>query len=165
MKRILITALNVAFMGYLSLLTANLIFDQGWTWPVYLGMPIIIFIFGIGYAFALRATMNGVGKSVNVDAPLNEAKLREGAATYIKGRAGFPGRLLLTDRQLIFKSKKIAEKDFEVFIELLSIDSLSERNRFLHQGHDLIVKMKDGTVHRLVVYAPEEWVADLGVRK
>ena len=162
MSRILKIALSFGLPSAVAMALSKLLFHGSWNWPSAIAGFVGGMIMGLLYAVAMKYTMKNIGKSVVIDLPSGESIAKEGGSTYIKGKAGFPGRLMLTDKQLIFKSKKINDKDFEESIALSSIQSLKERNFWMGPGNDLMITTNDQQLYRFVVYAPEEWVGAIG---
>lgn len=164
MKRIFRTALSFGVPVFAAVAASDFIFGRAWSFASLFVQFASMMMISMLYALAMKATMKNVGKSVVIDIPDGESVLRESGSTCIRGKAGFPGRLALTTKLLIFKSRKIDDKDFQEEVERISIASAGERYTWLGSGNDLIVTTTDGRVFRFVVYAPEQWIADLQLK-
>jgi hypothetical protein len=158
MNRTLKTALSFGLAFSVIPVLSKIVFGNEWKW----GSLAIGFFFGailgVLLAMAMKWTMKNMGKSIVIDLPPGESLVKDDGSAYIKGKAGFPGRLALTDRSLIFKSKKINDKDFVESIDLTTIQSVKERNFWMGPGIDLMITTNDQHLHRFVVYAPEDWI-------
>jgi hypothetical protein len=165
MNRILKTALSFGLPLSFAIAISKPLFQQPWDWSSVVVTFIIGLIIGLLYAVAMKFTLKNIGKHVVIAVAPGEDVIKEDGSTLIKGKAGFPGRLFLTDKQLIFKSKKINDKDFEEHIDLSIIQSSKERNFWMGPGNDLMITTIDNQLYRFVVYAPEEWIDAIGKRK
>lgn len=84
--------------------------------------------------------------------------VKEGPANYFRGLSNVGGKLMLTDRQLVFKPGRLNFRRSVQSIAVKEIVAVERRNTLGVVPNGFGVILKDGTTHRFVVYGREDWI-------
>jgi hypothetical protein len=96
-----------------------------------------------------------------------EAAVRDGAANHQRGLETVGGRLFLTDRRLVFESHGLNLQNAPTVIDLADVSGI-EPGWTLFLGvvplmpNALIVRLRDGTVHRFTLWGRAAWSTAIG---
>ena len=78
---------------------------------------------------------------------------------------GVGGKLVLTDRRLIFKSHKLNIQNHLEYFELSQIERLQATRPFKILRNGLMLELADNSTHKFVVDDPDGWVASISNQK
>lgn len=93
-----------------------------------------------------------------------EQLVRKGPANLFRGIESVGGRLLLTDRRLVFQSHKVNVQTGLDAWRLEEITNVKAARTLLIVPNGLLVHLADGTRKRFVVWQRAEWVREIGAR-
>ncbi len=114
--------------------------------------------FWLFFTLFVKYFSSNVYKKISIDIANDEVILVEGGANHFRGKEGVGGKLVLTNKRLVFKSHKFNiqnhQQDFEVdkIINLKTFKSMF----FLENG--LILDFADGTSHKFIVDEAKVWM-------
>lgn len=116
---------------------------------------------GLLFALAMQYTAKKLLTKITVDTEENEWIIKEGAANHFKGMEGVGGKLVLTNKRLIFKSHKLNLQNHQDNFELAQIENLqtSKTLGFLKNG--LTLELNGNEKHKFIIDAPQEWVVTI----
>lgn len=122
-------------------------------------------VFGLLFTLAMTFIVRKLDKTIQVGVGPDETVIKEGGANHFKKGEGVGGKLVLTDRRLIFKSHKYNIQNHEVSFDLgqLSEVRASEMLKFLHNG--LTVKLINRGEEKFIVDEPQEWITSITKQK
>jgi len=129
-----------------------------------ISFPIAI-LTGFLFVVSIRYLRNKMVASIVVDVGKNEAVLRASGANHIVAKEGVGGKLVLTDRRLIFVSHKfnVQNHRFETSIdEVLAAEPIKFWKLF---DTGLLLELKKGEQHKFVVNSPAEWITSIRERQ
>lgn len=115
-------------------------------------------LIGFIFAWALQFMTKGLLKKITVKISDNERIIREGGANHFKGMEGVGGKLVLTNKRLIFKSHKLNVQNHQDNFELEKIERLRTNKTLGFIANGLIVELANQERHRFVVDAPQDWI-------
>lgn len=160
-KKIIRIALFFAVPWTLIMVVFNSIFREGFT----IGMVTSTIIGGVvtGLAFALVITWltNRLYKRTIVEITDDEKLIKEGGANHFRGKEGVGGKLVLTDKRLIFKSHNLNIQNHTQHFELPQIQNVQSTNTLGFLTNGLQLQLVNNDVHKFVVDEPGEWVKAL----
>jgi hypothetical protein len=95
---------------------------------------------------------------INVDIESGEQVVKEAGANHFKGLEGVGGKLVLTDKRLIFKSHKYNVQNHQDTYGLNQIDTVLKTKTLNTISNGLTIGLRDQRTERFVIDRPEEWV-------
>lgn len=115
---------------------------------------------GFLFGFAFYRMARWLEKKINIELEPDEVIEFESGANHFKGREGVGGKLVLTNKRLIFKSHPYNRQNHETNWNARDIVSMSTfRNmKFLENG--LLINFPVGT-EKFVVNDPNQWIEKL----
>ncbi len=87
-----------------------------------------------------------------------DASVKSGPANYFKGLSNIGGTLTLTNSQMIFKPGRLNFRRSVEAIAVKDIVAVERRNTLGVIPNGFGVVLRDGKVHRFVVYGREDWI-------
>jgi hypothetical protein len=116
---------------------------------------------GILFAVIMTWAATRLLNKIVVSLEEGERVVLESGANHFKGAEGVGGKLVLTDRRLIFKSHKFNIQNHQDTFDLRSVVSaeVTKTARIFNNG--LLIRLTDDQVHRFVVDNPSEWQASI----
>jgi hypothetical protein len=114
-------------------------------------------IAGILFALTMQYVAGRLYKKNTVELADDERVMKEGPANHFKRKEGVGGKLVLTNRRLIFKSHKINIQVHQHHFDLGQIERVKTTRtlRFLENG--LTVELTNNESHKFIVDAPNDW--------
>jgi hypothetical protein len=116
---------------------------------------------GIVFAMISSYAARWKYKNIVIDVPVDESIIKEGGAAQKKGKATIPGKLVLTDRRLVFKSHNVSISSEETYA-LEHIVNATIVNDPLSKGFE--ISLVNGGVFRFAVDAPNTWIDHLSIK-
>jgi hypothetical protein len=133
------------------------------------GLIIICLIFGLigGVLFALfmQYAAKRLYKKTQVETASDEIILKEAGANHFKGKEGVGGKLVLTNKRLIFKSHKFNVQNHQENFDLTEIVSAQQAKIMKALNNGLLLELNNNEKHKFVVDAPSEWVSTIEHQK
>lgn len=113
---------------------------------------------GLLFAWIMQYTAKRLFKKIIVETEDNETIIKEGGANHFKGKEGVEGKLVLTDKRLIFKSHKFNIQNHQNTFELGQIEKLraTKTLKFLENG--LALELTSNDRHKFIVDEPTDWI-------
>jgi len=144
-------------------------FEYGAVNMKFILLSVIIIIFsvlaGLAFAFFMKYLASKLGKSITIDLDSNEKAVKEGGANQLIKFEGVGGKMVLTDRRLIFKSHKVNVQNHQEVFDLSQIKSLKESKTFNLLKNRLTVETSNGASHTFIVDSPGEWIQAIQEKK
>lgn len=138
---------------------------------VELGIFFIPIIFIVGMLLGrlvmfliVRFTRKFVAR-IAVETNPGEIVVKEGGANHFKGVKGVGGKLVLTDKRLIFRSHELNIQSHQDSFELAHIRDVQVTKMLKILENGLMLKFKNETLERFVVDDPADWVSLIGHQK
>lgn len=120
---------------------------------------------GLLFALAMQYTAKKLLTKITVDTEENECIIREGSANHFIGMEGVGGKLVLTNKRLIFKSHKLNVQNHQDNFELEKIERLQTNKILGFIANGLIVELANQERHKFVVDAPQDWMEIISNQK
>ena len=127
-KKNLIAGLGFALIWTFSMLVLKIVFSEPFTMSTVVSTLFGGIIAGLLFSFMLQFFADRLFKKIIVETDAREKVIKEGGANHLKGRVGVGGKLVLTDRRLIFKSHKINVQNHQDSFDVNSILKLEIYN-------------------------------------
>lgn len=115
-------------------------------------------VVGLLFAWVMQYTAKRLFKKVTIETGDNETIIKEGGANHFKGKEGFGGKLVLTDKRLIFKSHRFNIQNHQDDFELGHIERLHINKKFNFLENGLTLELTNNESHKFIVDEPKEWV-------
>jgi len=114
-------------------------------------------IAGFLFSLSMEYFANRMIKGIQVEIDANEEVVMEAGANHFKGKESVGGKLVLTNKRLIFKSHKYNIQNHQESYDLASISNVAATKTlgFLTNGLLLQVVYQP---HRFVVDNPTDWI-------
>jgi hypothetical protein len=129
---------------------------------VHLIVILVIFVLGMLFGRMFTVLMQRISKRVvagiSVETQPGEIIVKEGGANQFKGAEGVGGKLVLTDRRLIFRSHKLNIQGHQDSFNLAQISEVRATKILRIQDNGLMVRMAGEVSERFIVDEPVEWV-------
>lgn len=118
-------------------------------------------VFGLVFAIVMKFMANHLFKSISIELVEGEKLIKEGGATHLKGKEGVGGKLLLTDKRLVFKSHNLNIQNHEQVFDYNDIKSLGEAKSLFVLKNRLVLELLNQELHKFIVDEPELWVKEI----
>jgi hypothetical protein len=115
--------------------------------------------FGLLLALSLQYFAKKMFDKIVIETDPSEITVKVTGANHFKGTEGVGGKLLLTDRRLIFKSHKLNIQNHQESFYLHQIKTVSKYKILSFINTGLMIQLTTDEVHKFVVDHPEEWVS------
>ncbi len=116
---------------------------------------------GVAFAIAMKYMANNLFKSISIELTEDEKLIKEGGANHIKGKEGVGGKLVLTDKRLIFKSHNLNIQNHEQAFHFNDIQSLRDAKSLFVLKNKLVLELLNKELHKFIVDEPELWVKEI----
>ncbi len=118
-------------------------------------------LFGFGYLFLLKKMTDRLMKKIDIEVNEEEEELHEGPATLFRGIEGVGGKLLLTDKRLVFKSHQLNIQSGEKQCLLTEINKVEPKKTAKLFQNGLRIITNSGEQFDFVVYERDFWVSKI----
>lgn len=120
---------------------------------------------GLLFGVLMQYSAKKLYTKINIDIPDYECVIKEGGANHFKGKEGVGGKLVLTDKRLIFKSHKFNIQNHQEDFELNQITDLHtfKSLKFFEKG--LLIDLAGGVSHKFIVDEPNDWINVIALQK
>jgi hypothetical protein len=115
-------------------------------------------IFGILFAWSMQYATERLFKKIVVETSEGEIVVKEGGANHFRGKEGVGGKLVLTDRRLIFKSHKFNVQNHKTDFDLKDVEKLQATKTLNILENGLTIELANREKHKFVVDEPKEWI-------
>lgn len=140
-------------------LTNLLLLDKAFRWELFVFNAVFFgLIFGFGFLYFMKRSTSSMMKHIQVELEENEQLQHEGAANLFKGVESVGGKLVLTNRRLIFKSHRFNFQTGETAFSWEEIDDVTPRKTAKWLQNGLRIVLKTGDHVDLVVYERDVWL-------
>jgi hypothetical protein len=113
---------------------------------------------GLIFALIINYAANRLYKKIIIDINIDEALIKEGGANHFKGKEGVGGKLVLTDKRLIFKSHNLNIQNHQDNFDLAQINEVQATKTLNLFNNGLLLELVDMGKHKFVVDEPNDWV-------
>ena len=113
---------------------------------------------GFLFASVLAYTAKKLFRRIIVETAENEIIIKEGAANHFKGKEGVGGKLVLTDKRLIFKSHKFNIQNHQENFDLGNVQTLRATRTLGILEKGLTLELTTNDKHKFIVDEPADWV-------
>lgn len=120
---------------------------------------------GVVFAAIMQYTANKLYKKTIVATAENETIIKEGGANHVRGKEGVGGKLVLTDRRLIFKSHKFNIQNHEIDFDLTRVAKLQASKTFRILENVLNLDLNNNDRHKFIVDEPTHWIEKITNQK
>lgn len=122
-------------------------------------------IAGLLFATIMQYTAKKIFKKVIIETADSENIIKEGGANHFKGKEGVGGKLVLTDKRLIFKSHKFNIQNHQDNFDLRQVEKLQATKtlKFLENG--LTLELVNNDRHKFIVDDPTDWIEQIMKQK
>jgi hypothetical protein len=138
------------------------IINNGLTLSGVVSIVIAAAVTGIVFAMISSYAARWKYKNIVIDVPVDENIMVEGDAIQKKGNATIHGKLVLTEKRLIFKSHNVSISSEETYA-LDHIVNATIVNDPLNTGFE--ITLVNGGVFRFAVDSPNIWLDHLSIRR
>jgi hypothetical protein len=143
------------------MIVVHSIIEKGFTAQIAVSAIIGGTITGLMFAASMQYTARRLYKAIVIETNPDEERIKEGGANHFMGKEGVGGKLLLTDKRLIFKSHKFNIQNHQQVYDLRDIRLAQASMTVKIFRNGLNVELRDGVVHKFVVDQPNEWVVSI----
>jgi hypothetical protein len=129
-----------------------------------IGVVVGSLLFGLLFTLAINFFVKWQMKRIVVELNPDEKLIKEGGANHILNLEGVGGKLVLTDKRLVFKSHKVNIQVHQQSFLLSEINTVEAAKTAGLLKNILFVHLNDSVTHKFVVFEPEEWVREIEAR-
>lgn len=143
-------------------LTNYFFLDKNFSWGIF-AFNFIFFglFFGFGFLFLMKKLTKRTMKKIQIELNEDEIIHHEGSANLFRGIEGVGGKLLLTNKRLIFKSHKLNIQSGETQLALDEIEEASSRKTAKLFQNGMRIMNKAGEHFDFVVYERDSWLTKI----
>jgi hypothetical protein len=136
------------------------------SWEVVFAAFIAGLFIGLIFVVATRWTVNRELSRIVIQVNDDEKVLKESFANHFEDTKGIRGKLVLTDRKLIFKSmiRNIHIEPVQEVFELDQLEKVSKTKMLKLIPNGLTIRLHNNTTEKFVVEDADEWVKILHQR-
>lgn len=120
---------------------------------------------GSVFAVAMQYSAKRLLKSIRIETTDNETILKEGGANHFKGKEGVGGKLVLTDRRLIFKSHKFNIQNHQESFDLAQVQKIQVTKTFGILENGLALELVNKETHKFIVDDPADWMEKISKKR
>ena len=164
-KKIWKVALAFALPWTVVMTIIKSITNGGFTIELFLWTAMGGLIAGFIFSFIMDYSATQLYKKNIVNLDEDERIIKEGGANYFKGKAGVGGKLVLTEKRLIFNAHKSNVQNPQDSIDLIQISSAKATKTLNLFANGLTIEFVNNEKHKFVVDEPNEWVSALEKQK
>jgi hypothetical protein len=114
---------------------------------------------GVLFALFMQYAAKRLYNKTQVETTSNEIILKKAGANHFKGKEGVGGKLVLTNKRLIFKSHKFNVQNHQEYFDLAEIVSAQRTKNMKILNNGLLLALNNKEKHKFVVDEPSEWVS------
>jgi hypothetical protein len=118
-------------------------------------------IAGFGFPISMKYFGKMLYSKISIKVNENEQLIREGGANHFRGKEAVGGKLVLTNKRLIFKSHKVNVQNHEQYFELNQIETVLATKTFNFFQNGLTLNLTNSEMHKFVVDEPSDWVSQI----
>jgi hypothetical protein len=157
-KKFWITALTFGLSWTIFMIVFKLLIKDGPILAIIVSTLIGGIVAGLLFAWIMQYTAKRLFKKIIVETADNENIIKEGGANHFKGKEGVGGKLVLTDKRLIFKSHKFNIQNHQDNFDLGQVEKLQATKtlKFLENG--LALELTNNERHKFIVDEPTDWI-------
>jgi hypothetical protein len=157
-KKFWITALTFGLPWTMTMIIFNLISKDGSVLSIIVSTVIGGLVAGLLFAWTMQYAAKRLFKKIVIETAHNENIIKEGGANHFMGKEGVGGKLVLTDKRLIFKSHKFNIQNHQDNFDLGQVKKLQATKtlKFLENG--LTIELTNNDRHKFIVDEPTDWV-------
>lgn len=130
----------------------------GPTWEIVFHEALFGLFMGFFYSLIIRYSSGRTYKEVNIELDKEEALIKDGGANRWTGNNPEGGRLVLTDRRLIFRAQQYNTQYYQLSFELQELCNIQVTKSWLLLKNELRFEVADGTLFRFAVDNPNRWL-------
>jgi hypothetical protein len=123
---------------------------------VYFGL-----LFGFGFLYFMKRYSDKMLKKISVALNDGEVIEHEGAANLFRGMEAVGGKLMLTNKRLVFKSHKLNIQSGETSLELGEINEVIPRKTAYLLNNGIRMMKVSGEHFDFVVYERQDWLSKI----
>jgi hypothetical protein len=154
----LLFAILFALIGYLL--------GKEFTWETFtFNILFFGFIFGFGFTFLAKRLSRHTLQSIKMELTPGEQILQEAPANLFRGFEGVGGKLLLTNKRLVFKSHKLNIQTGETSLFFEDIEKAIPRNTAKILQNGMRVIDKSGLQFDFVLNDRDNWIAKINTKQ
>src|SRR5687768_17451596 len=113
---------------------------------------------GLLFAWIMQYTAKILFKKIIIETADNENIIKAGGANHFKGKEGVGGKLVLTDKRLIFKSHKFNIQNHQDNFDLGQVAKLQTTKTFKFLENGLTLELTNNDRHKFIVDEPTDWI-------
>lgn len=113
---------------------------------------------GLLFAWVMQYTAKRLFKKIIVEKADNENIIKEGGANHFKGKEGVGGKLVLTDKRMIFKSHKFNIQNHQDNFDLDQVEKIQATKTFKFLENGLTLELTNKDRHKFIVDEPTDWI-------
>jgi hypothetical protein len=121
------------------------------------GVLLASVFFGIMFTLAMQFFVRYQMKRIVIELEPDEKLVKEGGANRILNLEGVGGKLVLTNKRLVFKSHKLNVQVHQLSLPLSEIETV-EAGKTGFLNNVLMIYQNDGASNKFIVFEPAEWV-------
>jgi hypothetical protein len=121
-------------------------------------------LFGLFFTLVTNFFVKWPLKRIIIERDPDEKLVKEGGANHIVNLERVGGKLVLTDKRLVFKSHKVNIQVHQQSFLLSEINTVEAAKTGGVLKNVLLVHLNDSVTHKFIVFEPEEWVREIEVR-
>ena len=160
-KKFWITALAFGLPWTTGMIIYNSIVEGGVTWGTIVSTLVGGLVAGFLFAWIMGYTGKKLIKTIVIETLADETIIKEGGANHFKGKEGVGGKLVLTDKRLIFKSHKFNIQNHQENFDLGNVKTLWATRTLRIFENGLTVQLTTDCRHKFVVDEPADWVEEI----
>ena len=164
-KKTWIIALMLGLSWAVLTVVQDAIMGEGITIRTILTAVVSGLLFGLLFSGLMRYWSKRMLKKVVVLIDEDEQVIKEAGANHFKGVEGVGGKLVLTNRRLIFKSHKYNVQNHQEDFSLERMLNLRTQKLLTVYENVIVLQVDDASTHKFVVDEPEDWVKRIGNQK
>jgi len=157
-KKFWITAVMFGLPWTITMIIYNSVIKGGPTFRIIVSTVIGGVVAGLLFAWIMQYAAKRLFKKIIVETADNENIIKEGGANHFKGKEGVGGKLVLTDKRLIFKSHKFNIQNHQDNFDLGQVEKLQATMTFKFLENGLTLELTNNDKHKFIVDEPTDWI-------
>jgi hypothetical protein len=113
---------------------------------------------GLLFAWIMQYAAKRLLKKIVIETASDENIIKEGGANHFKGKEGVGGKLVLTNKRLIFKSHKFNIQNHQDNFELTQVEKLQATKTLGFLENGLMLELTNNEQHKFIVDMPTDWI-------
>lgn len=164
-KKFWITVLTFGLPWTILMIIYNSVIKSGLTISIIVSTLIGGLVVGLLFAWIMQYTAKKLFKKIIIETADNENIIKEGGANHFKGKEGVGGKLVLTDKRLIFKSHKFNIQNHQENIDLGQVQNLRTTKTLGILENGLTLELTTSDRHKFIVDEPTDWIEKIMSQK